>query len=195
MSFEIEIKFRIPDPSAIELRLAELGASIAPSEDQLDLYLAHPSRDFHKRDEAFRIRRIGPQNRLTFKGPKQPGPTKTREEIELRFEDGPSVFNDSVRMFTHLGFAQVATIAKRRRSATLVLEGQQISVAIDQAHALGDFVEVEAIGEADEIEKLQSAVLKLAGLLGLSEIEPRSYLRMALESERSTAPPPPPQQA
>ncbi|MEO6812208.1 MAG: class IV adenylate cyclase, partial [Isosphaeraceae bacterium] len=88
MGYEVEIKFRVPDHDALVRRLAELGVAPGPPIEQEDAYLAHPGRNFAKSDEALRLRRVGTQNRITYKGPKRGGPTKTREEIEVPFADG-----------------------------------------------------------------------------------------------------------
>ncbi len=55
-------------------------------------------------------------------------------------------------------------------------------MVVDQAETLGDFAEVETL-VADEptCAAAQAAVLALAHELGLTELEPRSYLRMILE--------------
>ncbi|HEU5115398.1 MAG TPA: class IV adenylate cyclase, partial [Isosphaeraceae bacterium] len=83
--FEVEIKFRAADHRALAARLIALGAEASEAQEHEDLYLAHPSRDFARTDEALRLRRVGDQNRVTYKGPKLGGPTKTREEIEVPF--------------------------------------------------------------------------------------------------------------
>jgi adenylate cyclase, class 2 len=53
---------------------------------------------------------------------------------------------------------------------------------LDVAEDLGAFVEIESIAaDPDALPAAQAAVLDLARELGLTEVEPRSYLRMALE--------------
>ena len=81
--FEVEIKFRAADLEALGRRLLSLGAEPIGTSEQEDLYLAHPSRDFASTDEALRLRRVGDMNRITYKGPKLGGPTKTREETPI----------------------------------------------------------------------------------------------------------------
>jgi len=183
MNYEVEVKYRVEDHDDVARRLAELGGVAAGSLDQEDTYLSHPSRDFAKTKEAFRIRRIGDDNRLTFKGPKLSGPTKTREELEIPFAEGDGRFRQMSRLLENLGFRPVATIRKRREPFHLAFEGHQIEVALDTAEGLGTFVEVEAMANGpDDLAETQRAVLALADLIGLSEVEPRSYLRMVLEA-------------
>ncbi len=134
-------------------------------------------------NEAFRLRRIGNENRVTYKGPRRSGPTKTREEIEIALADGDAAFADVERLFGVLGFRAVATIRKSRESYHITKDGVSLEVALDRAEGLGDFAEIEAIAASEgELAGAQSAVLALANQLELTAVEPRSYLRIFLES-------------
>src|SRR5262249_19531928 len=99
MSFEVEVKYRSVDADRLRSLLIERGAREDPAMDQEDIYLRHPARDFAQTQEALRLRRIGDDNRVTYKGPRFPGPTKTREEIELPFEGGEAPFRDLASLF------------------------------------------------------------------------------------------------
>ena len=188
MGYEVEIKFRDADHAAIEARLLALGAEPGRSVAQEDVYLAHPARDFAATGEAFRIRRDGPDNRITYKGPKHAGPTKTREEVEVGFDRGPAMWEEMHRLFEALGFRPVATVKKLRRPFHLVRGGRAMEVVLDRAEGLGDFAEVEALAGDDDLAGAQAAVLALARDLGLERVEPRSYLRMLLERDGRIAP-------
>ncbi len=183
MGYEVEIKFRDADHAAIERRLLALGAEPGEPVEQEDVYLAHPARDFAATGEAFRVRRDGPRNRLTYKGPKHGGPTKTREEVEIGFDRGPGSWAEMMRMLEALGFRPVATVRKTRRTFHLVRGGREMEVALDRAEGLGDFAEVEALADGPGLAAAQAAVLALAGEFGLTKVEPRSYLRMLLERD------------
>ena len=76
MGFEVEVKYRSVDHRLLEQRLTALGASRAATIHQVDLYLNHPARDFAATNEAFRLRSIGDENRITYKGPRRPGPPR-----------------------------------------------------------------------------------------------------------------------
>ncbi|GIW86963.1 MAG: adenylyl cyclase [Isosphaeraceae bacterium] len=179
-TFEIEMKFMLTDPEAFRRRLAALGYQLLRSDDQADLYFRHPTRDFAQSREAFRLRRHGLENRLTYKGPKHGGPTKTREELEVGFEAGPEAGERLQTLLERLGFEPVAEVRKHRQ--TYGQEGSGLTVVIDEVDGLGTFAEVEAVaGGADELARSQEAVLDLARRLDLGEPEPRSYLRMWLE--------------
>jgi adenylate cyclase class 2 len=183
MGFEVEIKFRDADHAAIERQLRAMGAVPGEVVAQEDVYLAHPARDFATTGEAFRLRRDGDANRLTYKGTKHAGPTKTREEVELAFEVGPDAWAKMARLLEALDFRPVASVRKVRRPFHLERDGLPVEVVLDRVAGLGDFAEVEALAEGHGLADAQAAVLALARELGLDDVEPRSYLRMILERD------------
>ena len=183
MGYEVEVKYRLVDHDQLERRLAERGAVREPEINQEDIYLSHPSRDFAASNEALRIRRIGAENRITYKGPRLSGPTKTREEIEIAVTSGDVAFQQLLRLFENLGFRPVATIRKSRTPFHLNHDGRAVEVVLDRALGLGNFAEIEVLAATEsELPAAQAAVLALADELGLTEVEPRSYLRMTLEA-------------
>jgi len=184
MGFEVELKHRASDHADLVRRLLALGAKSSPEIDQEDVYLQHPSRDFAQTNEAFRLRRIGDSNRITYKGPRHTGPTKTREEIEVAFQEGPVAYEQLLRLFGNLGFQPVAAVRKQRRLFHLGYRGHSVEVALDVAEDLGAFAEVETYVETEaELTEAQNTVVALSRELGLNDIEPRSYLRMVLERQ------------
>jgi adenylate cyclase class 2 len=193
VSYEVEIKFRAHGcDEDLERRLASLGAEAAREYDQEDTYLSHPARDFGRSGEALRVRREGTENRLTYKGPRHAGPAKTREEIELGFDAGSDAHAEMGRLWELLGFRPVAVLRKRRKAFPLIRGGRAITVSLDRAEGLGVFAEVETIAaDSADLPAAQAAVLDLARELGLTEVEPRSYLRMTLEQKMSAGGPDP----
>jgi adenylate cyclase class 2 len=188
MGYEVEVKYRLVDHDELLDRLLKRNAQREPAITQEDSYLSHPSRDFASTHEAFRIRRIGDENQITYKGPRLSGQTKTREEIEISFTPGDDGFDQLRRLFENLGFRPVATIRKVRVPFHVRFQGLDLEVALDLVAGLGEFAEVEilAAGES-ELAAAQAAVLALASELGLKEVEPRSYLRMSLERFKEPA--------
>ncbi len=182
MGFEVEIKFRVADLLALEDRLRSLGVAPGPEVRCVDLYFAHPGRDFALSDEALRLRCEGDENRITYKGPKQGGPTKTREEIEIDYSSGSSSREQMERLLGNLGFVPVEAVAKTRRTVEIQQDGHTLTVVLDDADELGTFAEVETLADTQgELPEAQRRVIELAGALGLTEVEPRSYLRLKLE--------------
>ncbi len=188
MGYEVELKYRLTDHGELERRLAELGADRGPEISQEDVYFSHPSRDFAVTREALRIRRVGAENRITYKGPRLSGPTKTREEIEIAVTPGDPASRQLAGLFENLGFQPVATIRKSRTPFHLHWHGHAVEIVLDTAMELGHFAEIETLAETDlEIPAAQAAIQALAEELGLTEVEPRSYLRMFLESRQRPA--------
>jgi adenylate cyclase class 2 len=190
-TFEVEMKFRVNQPADLRRRIERLGPRLLDSDEQEDTYLAHPARDFAQTGEALRIRRVGRENRITYKGPKLAGPTKTREEIEIGFDPGDRALAGLERLWEALGFRPVATVRKRRTGFELIDSDRAVHVVIDETESLGTFAEVETLarGQAD-LSAAQETVQRVAAGLGLSSdmYEPRSYLRMLLESRKSPGP-------
>ena len=81
--YEVEQKFPVADPAALEARLVGLAARFREPVEQVDRYFAHPCRDFVKTDEALRLRRVGDDVAATWKGPRIDSASKTRRELEL----------------------------------------------------------------------------------------------------------------
>ncbi len=184
MSIEVEIKYRIADPAALIGRILGLGATQEATSALRDVYLLHPARDFAETGEAFRIRSGTDRAWVTYKGPRWEGPAKTREEIEIGLADAPGTLEGMTRLLDRLGFRVLAEVVKTRTQFRLAGDGRELLIAVDHADGLGSFAEVEAIAEEEaDVPVAQAAVLALAGELGLTEVEPRSYLRMTLERQ------------
>ena len=177
---EIEQKFARADFPALAARLAELGADAPQTHAEDDLYFNAPDRDFARTDEAFRLRRVGPLNFLTYKGPKRAGPAKSRIEAEVALPDGDRAAQEHEALLLHLGYRRVAVVSKTRRSHPLRWRGRTFTVCLDEVAHLGRFAEVEALAPEGEGEAAAGAVVALAQELGLDVPEPRSYLGMLL---------------
>ena len=91
MTYEVELKFPLAnssDVTSVRERIVALGAKPIDAVRQRDVYFAHPARDFAQTDEAFRLRCVGEQNALTYKGPLLDAVTKSRREIEVSVASG-----------------------------------------------------------------------------------------------------------
>lgn len=179
---EIEIKFRAADFASLRARLAELGAEGEGTRTESDHYHNAPDRDFSATDEAFRLRRVGERNVLTYKGPKLGGVAKTRTEIEVALADGPDSAEACLRMLGGLGYRPTAVVRKTRETFSLARGGFAASVCLDDAEGVGRFAEVEIVASPERRADAERTLLALADDLGLVEREPRSYLRMLLEA-------------
>jgi adenylate cyclase, class 2 len=181
MTYEVEQKFPTAGLAVVEERLAALGAAISPPHDEIDLYFAHPVRDFAKTDEALRLRHKGETNCITYKGPKIDPTTKTRREIELPLAPGAGSLASWVAMLKALGFTRVGEVHKSRRKAIVPWQGRQVEASLDEVQQLGTFVELELVTEAEDLEPAKACIASLAENLGLAAGERRSYLELLLE--------------
>ncbi len=169
MKYEVEQKFRVDEHDSIARRLAQWGAAFGGVDEQVDRYFAHPQRDFAATDEALRIRRVGSDCCITYKGPKIDSTTKTRCEIELPLPPGGETVEQFTELLEALGFRRVAEVCKRRRTATIARQGARVEVALDDVAGVGKFVELELAARPDELESAKHCVAQLAKELGLSQ--------------------------
>ncbi len=180
MKYEVEQKHPIPGFQAVEAGLAVLGATVGPAIEELDLYFAHPVRDFASTDEALRIRRKGGKTLITYKGPKIDQTTKTRQEIELPLGEGPDTPQQWRELLEVLGFKAVAEVRKQRRKVDLAWQGAAVVLTLDDVHQVGTFVELEIESDENGVERAKSQLAALADHLGLEGSERRSYLELLL---------------
>jgi adenylate cyclase class 2 len=165
---EIEIKCYCDDDGKVKNILKEIGAQFIENRNESDVYFNHPARNFGDTDEALRLRTVNSKCRITYKGPKVSKTTKARIEHETEAGDFESMKN----ILLSLGFSESGSIEKMRDVFTY----NETEISIDYVTGLGTFVEIEKIGELkDEIEK---ELFDIAGKLGLTKFERRSYLEL-----------------
>lgn len=145
MAVEREAKMQVPDHAAVRARLVQLGATRTGWVLESNSFYDTQDRRLLAAGEGLRVRRArdlegdGHSARLTFKGPRQPGVLKTREEIEIAVSDADVI----EQIFERIGLARVMRFEKRRE--TYGLDGCE--VALDELPRLGPFVEVEGPSE------------------------------------------------
>ncbi len=186
--FEVELKFPLGDLREVVIqRLQGLGAVCGETVPQADRYFNHPQRDFAQTDEALRIRSIGADNVLTYKGPKIDSRTKTRKEIELPLGATSQTAEQLAEVLTILSFRPVATVMKQRQQWHLTDGQWHIEIALDDVAEVGSFCEIEVVATTAQLADAQAAVLSLAQRLGLQAPERKSYLRLLLERTQQEA--------
>lgn len=181
---EIEQKFQITDKSKLLDQLKRIGAEQGATLEQEDYYFAHPSRNFVETDEALRIRRIGTENHVTYKGPKRATVSKIRKEIELAFESGSTALGELKEMLELLGFRPVRNVKKQRTPFSFQHEQRKFEITIDEVEQLGTFAEVETLAEESDLETAEAAVIQLAEKLELSAPIRTSYLGLLINQEQ-----------
>jgi adenylate cyclase class 2 len=179
---EVEMKFPVADFTRLAGQLRQWGAQADEPIQEADHYCNAPDRDFAQTDEALRLRRIGAQNRVTYKGPRLDRQTKTRTEIEVGLADGDRAADDFLRLLGHLGYRPSLVVCKRRQIHRLERGGFHLEVCLDEVDGLGRYVELEVLAEPEQLDAARSLLLRTAADLGLAESERRSYLEMLLAS-------------
>jgi len=183
LQYEVELKFPLSDRDRVRRLLDEMNAEFVSEVSQKDQYFAHPVRDFGETDEALRIRSIGPENRLTYKGPVIDRATKTRHESELAFESGDTAADQLAAIWELLGFRRVRQVEKVRQTYKLTWHDRALEICFDRVVGLGDFIEVETLAREADKQIAQHAILTLAAQLQLGTPEQRSYLEILLQHD------------
>lgn len=182
--YEVELKFAVTEPERLRSQLERLGVHWGSSVFQCDQYFAHPSRDFATTDEALRLRSVGDEHILTYKGPVLDRLTKTRREIETPLALGSDAAQACQETLILLGFRPVRRVEKWRRAATLVWQETSITCAWDEVPPLGVYLEFEIVTSDAGRNAAAETILSLAASLGLTQSERRSYLKMLIERDQ-----------
>jgi adenylate cyclase class 2 len=167
---EIELKSYCLDIEIVKEKIIKSGGILESSGKERDIYYKHPCRDFKQTDEAFRMRHSSMGTFITYKGPKIGDKAKTRFEIETPVSSA----DDMDIILFRLGFEKAGEVIKEREIYKL----SEINVCLDRVKELGDFVELEIIGE--DKDKAEKIIFEMADKLGLDKFERRSYLELLL---------------
>jgi adenylate cyclase class 2 len=141
MPVEIEAKMSVPDLEPVRARLRELNAEATGRTLETNTFFDTEDRSLLAADEGLRLRRNlnaetnADEHIVTYKGPRQHGQLKSRDEIEVTV--GSS--EDATQLLERLGFVRMLSFEKRRESWKL----GGCKVELDELPYLGTFVEVE----------------------------------------------------
>jgi adenylate cyclase class 2 len=142
LSREIEAKIGLDDPGSLRTRLGELGAVRQRHVQETNRIFDARDRRLLAGDCGLRIRESRPlggegplQPTLTFKGPRDPGPLKSRAELETPVADAQTL----AEILHRLGFREVIRYEKRRETWRL----GECEVCLDELPRLGWYVEIE----------------------------------------------------
>ncbi len=132
---EQEVKLRFDDYEAARQAVVTAGGRLVRSErPQDDRYLDTTDDRLSRGRCALRMRREPGVTTITFKGPRQGGPVKSREEIETTVADADTM----EAIFGRLGFAEWWRNVKHREDYLI----GEARVFIDRTR-VGVFVEIE----------------------------------------------------
>lgn len=155
MPVELEAKVKIDSHEPVRAMLSRLGAQRVSRVMETNTFFDTPTRTLLSQDRGLRLRIKQDLDRnttkavVTFKGPRQPGAFKQREELEYEVSDAPA----AAACFNALGFATELSFQKRRESWRV----NACLVELDEMPILGTFVEIEG-PTADEVESVRRAL-------------------------------------
>jgi adenylate cyclase class 2 len=145
MPVEIEAKMSVESFDPVRAKLRELGAREAGRHFEVNTFFDTEDRSLLAADEGLRLRverdvASGAERHIvTYKGPRQMGQLKSREEVEV----GVSSRDGAARLLEKLGYHRTLSFEKRRESWEL--DGCRIE--LDELPHLGRFIEVEGPDE------------------------------------------------
>jgi adenylate cyclase class 2 len=138
---EVEVKIPLSDRAATESRLKQWGfrQTVSRRWESNDLYDTE-DRSLRQRGMLLRLRQSGDKSILTWKGLGQPGPHKSRPELETSI-GSLATFQ---QVLEQLGYVRAFRYEKYRTEYTDGSNGGAIMV--DET-PIGDFLEIEGRGD------------------------------------------------
>ena len=136
---EQEVKLRFDTHEAARQAVIAAGGRLVGCErPQDDHYLDTPHGQLGHDRCTLRIRRDAGINTITYKGPGEPGPVKSREEIETTVADA----DVAEALFAKLGYTEEFRLLKHREDYVV----GDVRVFIDRT-PVGVFIEIEGTPE------------------------------------------------
>ncbi|HQR08295.1 MAG TPA: class IV adenylate cyclase [Gemmatales bacterium] len=177
---EVEMKFKVTMPERIQEQLNIMGFLPGEKHFESDRYYNAPDRDFAQSDEALRIRQVGDESQLTYKGPKQGAKGKVRTEHEVQLNEGSARMMHQI--LVDLRYKPSIEVNKERTFYRHLAQ-KDIEIAWDEVQGLGTYIELELkVPEGDQAEAL-FCLQSLAESMGLRQEERRSYLELLLHQK------------
>ena len=147
MAVEIEAKMKVANLESGRARLREHGAERVGAHFEVNEFFDTEDRTLLAADKGLRLRRSRDDQTaeekfvITFKGPRQHGQLKSREEDEVAVAS----FDDARRLLHALGYVTILSFEKRRESWEL----GNCKIELDELPLLGTFVEIEGPRDQD----------------------------------------------
>ena len=138
---ETEVKIRLADRGAARRAIERAGFHVSAAR-QFESNTIYDTRDFALRRQQMilRLREAGDVRVITWKGPRQAGPHKSRAELETSVGSVDTLHE----IFTQLGYRPVFRYEKYRTEFTA--EGAPGVITLDET-PIGDFLELEGPGD------------------------------------------------
>ena len=174
MPIETEAKFKVESLEPYIERVVQSGGEWLDELKQMDQFFDYADRKLLKADSGLRLRieqgKKTNRTQLCFKGPRQKGQYKRREEIE--FDVGDS--DMATMLLEALGFIKTLVVEKTRRLAQL----DSCQVCLDEVNGLGSFIEIEGPNETE----IEQVAIKLK--LNEHQHIASSYVKMLAEKKK-----------
>jgi predicted adenylyl cyclase CyaB len=176
-TFEVELKARLANPTAIEAQAAQLGLFTKETFKE-DIYFRRRGDIGLVPKERYRLRREAGRAIVTFKNKARPdNGGEVNEEVEFEVDNAHAFFQ-----FAHqFGFEPF--VVKRKKSR--VYRIGRANVEFNEVENLGHFIEIEIL--CDHEAQIMIARTEIARLLnelglGVEELEPRYYIELIQEA-------------
>ncbi len=165
---EIEIKLKLEDNTRLQAWLEENAEKVAEI-SQHDIYFDPPDRSFRievdgemDAQEFLRVR-FSDRDAICYKHwyRDDAGKSTHADEFETELEDGRKV----LKVFDALGFEETARITKDRE----VWRYREFEFALDSVEELGEFVEIEYQGDAQDPTVGLGKIYQLLDKIGLKD--------------------------
>ncbi len=145
---ETEVKIRIPDPAHILSRLPSAGFQLSsPRQFESNTLYDTPSHALRESGMLLRLRQFGSTAVITWKGPGQPGPHKSRPELETSI----GAIETMEKILNQLGYNAIFRYEKFRTEFRAAAAGNPKGVLTIDETPIGNFLELE--GQADWIDR------------------------------------------
>jgi len=173
MALEIELKLQVETHESVRERLRELEGSFEGVYLETNFILDRPDGTLRRVGKGLRVRSMVCEEgqsvpaTLTFKGPRQAGVVKTREEVEVDVSNADEI----CKILELLGYVCVLTYQKRRERWRLA----SCRVELDTPPYVGLFVEIE--GPDEQTIRAVQGELQLDSL---SDVSP-SYVHLLMD--------------
>ncbi len=139
---ETEVKIPLPDPTAIKQRLQAAGFTISVARQfEANTLYDTPDHNLRNRQMLLRLRQIGQKAVLTWKGRGDPGPYKSRPELETTIGSLETLH----QILARLGYNPSFRYEKYRTE--FVHHANSAGVATLDETPIGNFLELEGPGE------------------------------------------------
>ncbi|MFH0808703.1 MAG: class IV adenylate cyclase [archaeon] len=171
---EIEAKYKCDNLEEFSQKVLDKGFVLEKSKHQIDTYFIVNRKNDDGTRDYLRIRGDPEGNNFSLDFHKVLSLLET-DETETKFND----MKGMVKILSALGFEVVCVLNKDRKK----YKKDSLIVVLDKVEGLGDFVEVEFVGESTDENK--DLVLKTASELGLKEknrVIKKGYPDLLIES-------------